>query len=226
MRARSLALSLLLSLVPVPAAQDAYTVIPQKQTTIYESGWLRVRRVSYPPGESVPLHEHKARVVVFLRDAIVRSITPDGKITDTIYKAGTVNWSEPIKHSLKNLGSTPLEAVEAELLGRHPDISQRFTGDPGKQDPAHFKLEFENDRVRVFRFHLGPHESSLMHDHLEYVTVLLTDAHRSNTLPKGATLESNEEAGTISHGPSTRHAVQNLGDALIEEISIEFKNLK
>jgi predicted metal-dependent enzyme (double-stranded beta helix superfamily) len=225
MRARSLALSLLLSLTPVPAAQDAYTVIPQEQTTIYESGWLRVRRVSYPPGKSVPLHEHKARVVVFLRDAIVRSITPDGKITDTIYKAGTVNWSEPVKHSLKNLGSTPLEAVEAELLGRHPDTAQPFTGDPGKQDPAHFKLEFENDRVRVFRYMLGPGEFSPTHDHLDHVAVRLTDAHWGSTQPDGSAREFTEKAGDVSYRPSNRHTAKNLGDAPIISISIEFKNL-
>ena len=37
--------------------------------------------------------------------------------------------------------------------------------DPLKIDSKHYKLEFENDQVRVFRVHIGPHESTPMHEH-------------------------------------------------------------
>lgn len=225
MRARSLGF-LLLCFAPVAALQDAYTVVPQQQTAIYKSAWLRVRHVVYQPGETVPMHEHKARVVVFLGDAIVRSTTPDGKTTDTTYKAGTVNWSEPIRHTLKNLGSTPLDAVEVELLGPHPDTPQSFTGDPTKQDPDHFQVVFENDRVRVFRYRLAPGDFSPMHDHLDHVAVRLTDAHWSSTQPDGSTREITEKAGEVSYRPSNRHTARNLGDAPIVDISIEFKSPK
>ncbi len=217
---------LFLCLAPAAFSQDAYTVVPQKQTTIYESNWLRVRHVVYQPGESVPMHEHKARIVVFLGDADVQSIAPDGKIQENHFKAGLVNWSEPIRHALTNSGKTPLDAVEVELLGQHPATPQAFTGDPVKQDPDHFQLVFENDRVRVFRYHLGPQESSPMHDHLDHVAVRLTNAHWHSIQPDGSSRVVNEKAGEVSYRPSNRHAIRNLENAPVEAISIEFKSPK
>jgi quercetin dioxygenase-like cupin family protein len=226
MRRAALLAVLLIVTAPLAKAQDAYTIVPQKQDVIHESEWLRVRRVTYQPGEKVPMHEHKQRIVVFLTDGTVRSIAPDGKTQDTPFRGGLVNWSEPIKHALENVGSTPLEAVEVELLGPHPTAPQAYTGDPLKQDPQHFKLEFENDRVRVYRFRLGPHETSPMHDHLDRVTVHLTGAHVRVTLPDGSTQGLTEKGGNASFRASARHAAENMGAEGYELLTIEFKSPK
>jgi hypothetical protein len=37
--------------------------------------------------------------------------------------------------------------------------------DPINVDPKHYKVEMENDRVRVLRIRYGPHEKSVMHGH-------------------------------------------------------------
>ena len=42
-------------------------------------------------------------------------------------------------------------------------------------DPAHYKVEFENDKVRVVRIHYGPKEKSVMHSHPAGVVVFLSD---------------------------------------------------
>ncbi len=47
--------------------------------------------------------------------------------------------------------------------------------DPVKVDPKHYKVEFENDQVRVLRIHYGPHERSVMHAHPNAVAVFLSD---------------------------------------------------
>ena len=36
-----------------------------------------------------------------------------------------------------------------------------FAQDAVKVDPQHYKVEFENDQVRVLRIHYGPHENQL-----------------------------------------------------------------
>ncbi len=214
----------MLLLAPVAVAQDAYSVKKQDQSVIHESDWLRVRKVTYQPGERVPMHEHKARVVVFLSDGVVRGIAPDGKTQDTEFHRGMVQWSEPVRHSLENAGNTPLVAIEAELLGPHPAGPQAFTGNPAQQDPKHFHVEFENERVRVLRYRLGPHESSPMHDHLDRITVRLDDAHFRTTLPDGSKQERHEKAGEAGFHSSSRHAFENLSDSRFEAISIEFKS--
>jgi quercetin dioxygenase-like cupin family protein len=210
-------------LVAPLAAQDAYTVTGQEQTIIYKSDWVRVRRVIHQPGETAPMHEHKQRVSVYLTDATVRLTAPDGKSQDVHYTPGLVKWSEPTRHVLLNIGKTPVEVVEVEFLAPRPATPQAFTDDPVQQDPKHFKLEFENDRVRVYRYTLGPHETSAMHDHLDRVAVRLKDYHARATRPDGATKETTAKAGEAAFSPSIRHSVENLSDSPYEAISIEFK---
>ena len=205
------------------AAQDAYTVSGQEQTIIYKSDWVRVRRVIHRPGETAPMHEHKQRVSVYLTDATVRLTTPDGKFQDSHYTPGLVKWSEPTRHILTNVGKTAVEVIEVEFLGTRPATPQAFTGDPAKQDPKHYKLEFENDRVRVLRLTLGRRESSAMHDHLDRIAVPFTDWHTRATLPDGSTRDFDAKAGDAGFRVSTRHAIQSLSDSRLEEITIEFK---
>jgi quercetin dioxygenase-like cupin family protein len=57
--------------------------------------------------------------------------------------------------------------------------------DPVKVDPKHYKVEFENDRVRVVRIKYKPGEKSVMHGHPESIGVFLTDAHAKFTYPDG-----------------------------------------
>nr|NIR51506.1 hypothetical protein [candidate division KSB1 bacterium]NIS26908.1 hypothetical protein [candidate division KSB1 bacterium]NIT73741.1 hypothetical protein [candidate division KSB1 bacterium]NIU27639.1 hypothetical protein [candidate division KSB1 bacterium]NIU94275.1 hypothetical protein [candidate division KSB1 bacterium] len=42
-----------------------------------------------------------------------------------------------------------------------------FAQDATKVDPKHYKVEFENDQVRVLRISYGPGEKSVMHEHPE-----------------------------------------------------------
>ncbi len=42
-------------------------------------------------------------------------------------------------------------------------------------DAAHYKVEFENDQVRVLRVIYGPLEKSVMHEHPASIGVYLTD---------------------------------------------------
>ncbi|MFQ5845458.1 MAG: hypothetical protein ACE5JG_10785, partial [Planctomycetota bacterium] len=53
-------------------------------------------------------------------------------------------------------------------------VSTAMAQDPVTVDPKHYKLEFENDQVRVLRISYGPHEKSVMHEHLPGVEVFLT----------------------------------------------------
>jgi len=57
--------------------------------------------------------------------------------------------------------------------------------DAVKVDPNHYKVEFENDQVRVLRISYGPHEKSVMHEHPDSVAVFLTDQYVKFTSPDG-----------------------------------------
>ena len=56
-----------------------------------------------------------------------------------------------------------------------PQINPQL--DPVKLDPQHYKVEFENDRVRVLRVNYGPREKSVMHSHPDGIGLFLTSQH-------------------------------------------------
>ena len=63
-------------------------------------------------------------------------------------------------------------------------MPQPTADDPVKVDPKLYKVEFENDRVRVLRIKYGATEKSVMHSHPESIAVFLTEAS-SHTLTAG-----------------------------------------
>ena len=72
-----------------------------------------------------------------------------------------------------------------------------YAQDATKVDPKHYKVEFENDQVRVVRISYGPHEKSVMHEHAPGVLVFLTDGKGIMTFPDGKKVDSSFEAGKV-----------------------------
>ncbi len=95
--------------------------------------------------------------------------------------------------------------------------------DPVLVDSAHYRVEFENDDVRVIRITYGPNESSVMHYHPAGVAVFLTDQRVQFTLPDGQTVEVEAQAGEVLWTEAGSHLPQNLSDRPLELILVEIK---
>jgi quercetin dioxygenase-like cupin family protein len=95
--------------------------------------------------------------------------------------------------------------------------------DPVKVDSKHYKVEFENARVRVLRVHYGPHEKSVWHWHPAGVAIAQTDAHVKFGLPGGKSEEREMKAGQTIWTAAGRHLPENLGDSDFEVILVELK---
>jgi quercetin dioxygenase-like cupin family protein len=103
-----------------------------------------------------------------------------------------------------------------------PVIAQDAT----KADPNHYKVEFENSRVRVVRAKYGPHEKSVMHSHPDLVAIFQTDGRVKFTYPGGKTEERDMKAGTTLFAPAVTHLPENLTDGDMEIILVELKTAK
>ena len=95
--------------------------------------------------------------------------------------------------------------------------------DPIKVDAKHYKVEFENDKVRVLRITYGPHEKSVMHHHPGSVAVFLTDGQSRFTMPDGKTQDAPVKAGSIQWSEAGKHLPENVGDKPFELILVELK---
>lgn len=96
--------------------------------------------------------------------------------------------------------------------------------DPVKLDPKHYKVEFENDQVRVLRITYGAHEKSVMHDHPANVAVFLSDGKARFTMQDGKTVDAPVKAGATQWDAGGQHLPENIGDKPFELILVELKD--
>ena len=101
-----------------------------------------------------------------------------------------------------------------------------FAQDAAKVDPKHYKVEFENDQVRVLRITYSLGEKSVMHSHPEGMVIFLSDANGKFTFPDGKTENRDFKKGFFGWVPETTHQAENIGDKPFELIQIEMKNKK
>jgi len=95
--------------------------------------------------------------------------------------------------------------------------------DPTTVDPGHYKVEFENERVRVLRIRYGPGEKSTMHGHPASVAVFLTEGRFRFTYPDGRADDNAATAGQVLYFDALEHLPENTGDQPFEVIAVELK---
>ena len=101
-----------------------------------------------------------------------------------------------------------------------------FAQDAVEVDPEHYKVEFENDQVRVLRITYGPGEKSIMHEHPDAYAVFLTDIKGKFTFPDGKTQKNSQKAGSTLWTPAGKHLPENTGDKPFELVLVELKTKK
>jgi len=122
-----------------------------------------------------------------------------------------------MKRFMQFFGAT-LIAVSMSLT------SGAFAQDAVKVDSTHYKVEFENDQVRVLRITYGPGEKSVMHEHPNAVAVFLTDVQGQFTLLDGKTVPMTTKDGQVLWTPAGKHLPANIGDKPFSLILVEMKN--
>lgn len=95
--------------------------------------------------------------------------------------------------------------------------------DAVKEDPKHYKVELENDDVRVLRIHYEPGEKSVMHEHPKGVAVFLTDYQAKFTTPTGEEIPVSGKSGEVIWTDGDKHLPENSGKKAMEVIQIEMK---
>src|SRR3984893_9906719 len=178
-----------------------------------DNGQVRVLTVTAQPHHPSPLVEHPMnRVMIYLDPGQVTWTTASDKVEKIDFKAGQVRWSpggEPYKN--ENMTDHPIRIVEISLKNTAPAPLPVTKLDPVVVDPKHYKVEFENDQVRVLRIHYGPRETGAMHEHiLNRVVTYLTD-------------HSNAKAGEVHLSGAATHTEENAFDQAVERVAVELK---
>lgn len=189
----------------------------------------RVLVVSSAPGAKSALHEHRMnRVMIYLDPGNMTLTDTAGKVETLNFKAGEVLWSPATTrpHVSLNLSDHAVRIVEVELKSTpgRPSQAKPSALDWVKVDPKRYKVEIENDQVRVIRARYGAHEKGVLHEHpWNYVVAFLTECNLKVTSLEGVSNTAILAPGDVSFGRPSKHIEENLSDKPLEVVVVEFK---
>ncbi|HEX3371428.1 MAG TPA: hypothetical protein VHS08_02860 [Candidatus Acidoferrales bacterium] len=120
-----------------------------------------------------------------------------------------------------------LAASASQIAGAAPQISGvDMSHECTFEDPEHYKLEFENEFVRVIRCRIPARDKVKMHNHpLGSVIIFMTDQNLHQTLESGKTEEAHNKAGHVlwANGSRSQHMGENVTDQMYEYIRVDVK---
>ena len=202
---------------------DSTVVDADHYTAEFENDQVRIVRIAYEPGEESVMHYHPEAVAVYLTDAHVEMVLPNGETVEQQTRAGQHQLTPAGQHLPKNIGEAPLELVLVELKSGASGPAIPDGQDSIALAPDHYTAEFENDKVRILRITYAPGEESVMHYHPDNVAVFLTEHLAEMTVPDGSVLESRAAAGETLFTPAGQHLPRNISDGPLELILVELK---
>jgi hypothetical protein len=94
--------------------------------------------------------------------------------------------------------------------------------DPVDNNPDHYRVVFENDRVRVLRYSDRPGDLTTPHEHPDSVMVTLSSFRRRLVSDAGQR-EVEIREGFVGWLPAQRHHGENIGDTPTEALFVELK---
>jgi hypothetical protein len=151
------------------------------------------------------------RVLVYLDDGVMTRKEGD-RSTKIDFHRGDVRWRPASgAYTAENISDHPIRILEIDLKGGPSGTSATTALDPTNVDPKHYRVEFENDQVRVLRVHYEPHEKGAQHEHiLNRVVVYLND-------------QPNAKADDVRVAGAATHAEENASDKPADRIAVELK---
>src|SRR5207244_12597930 len=166
-------------------------------------------------------------VMIDLKAGHQNSDYRDGKKVVLDWKPGGMKWSPASgMHIAEITSDNPVTIIEIELKKAGAPAKIAATAlDPVKVDPKKYKVELENDQVRVLRVKIGPHQIAPLHEHmLNRVVTYITDQNFRVTTPDGKAETVQHKAGEASWGTPTKHKEENLSDKPFEAVVVKLKS--
>lgn len=214
------------ALVAVTASQP-HAGLPYTPPTVpFDNALARVQLSTAIPDAVTQPHVHLTnRVMIYFQAGTNTIRYQNGKVSPEVFRSGDVQWNNAMgTHTATVTASSPVDIVHVELKSS-PNMApgiEYSTSDRRTVD--HFKIEIDNNQVRVARFHLRKGEKSLLHgEAFERLLVPLTAARLKATDAKGNVKAVTYRQGEVQWLMPGTEADENTGDEPYDAIIVEFK---
>lgn len=151
------------------------------------------------------------RMLIYMDDGSM-TVKEGSSVSTYTFKRGDVRWRAASgAYTAENTTDRPIRILEIDLKGPPAGPLPKTALDPVIVDPQRYKVEFENEFVRVLRVHFGPKETGQNHEHiLNRVVFYLND-------------QPNAKADDVRMSGAATHVESNTSDQPADRIAVEIK---
>jgi hypothetical protein len=175
---------------------------------------VRVYVATLPPNIPIPSRTGHAtnRVLIYLDNGLMTRQQGSDKVQKIEFHRGEVRWRPASgAYVAENISDHPVRILEIDLKGEPTAPAPVSKLDPTVVDAKHYKVEFENDRVRILRVHYEAHDKGELHEHiLNRVVWYLND-------------QPGAKADDVHISGAGTHTEQNAGKQPADRIAVELK---
>jgi hypothetical protein len=189
-----------------PAAAATDNKLDNPQARVYVATLLPHTPVPSKTGHATN------RVLIYLDNGVMTRQETGGELQKIEFHRGDIRWRPASgAYVAENIGDRPIRLLEIDLKGKPAGPAPVSKLDPTMVDAKHYKVELENDQVRILRVHYDPHSKGELHEHiLNRVVLYLNDQ-------PGAKMDDVRMSGAGTH------TEQNAGDTPADRIAVELK---
>jgi len=174
----------------------------------------RVYVATLPPHTPIPSRTGHAtdRVLLYLDNGLMTRQDGNDKIQKIEFHRGDFRWRPASgAYVAENISDHPIRILEIDLKGKPTGPAPVSKLDPTVVDAKHYKVEFENEQVRILRIHYDAHDKGQQHEHiLNRVVWYLND-------------QAGAKADEVHMSGAATHTEQNAGDQPADRIAVELK---
>jgi uncharacterized RmlC-like cupin family protein len=206
-------------------AACALALSAQDRSVPIDNDQVKVLKVTQAPHAKTRLHKHDMnRVMVYLQPGKQTIEYQGAPAAHLVWKAGEALWSPKSgMHIAEITSDTPVTIAEIELKNTGRKVTPPAK-DPLKVAPSQYKVELDNDQVRVLRSKIGPKGTVPLHEHgLNRVVVFLTDQDFKVTKADGTVDMVKHKAGDVAWSTPVTHKEENLSNQPFEIVIVEIK---
>jgi hypothetical protein len=174
----------------------------------FENEYVRIVNVSIPAGKT-PAEYTPAALPLVRIDLVSRKT----RYVDAASRQELARGSE-----------AAVREIRVELKAAPPTKAKALALDAVRIDPARYKIDFENDKVRVVRLGFGPRERGVMVEHPPRVLATLSDVSVKLVLLDGTMDQRGAPAGVAAWLEGETLQTENASDQPLEVVLVEPKN--
>jgi hypothetical protein len=129
---------------------------------------------------------------------------------------------EALRNEIARASVTAVREIRVEL--KAAPAPKNMTLDAVRVDPERYKIDFENEKVRVVRLGFGPREKGVMVEHPPRVLATLTDVSVKLVFQDGRTDQRGAPAGVAAWLEGETLQTENASDQALEVVLVEPKS--